>query len=577
MLGRLLRCIGSPKSFLDRVWAYVFWEVNLGGGMPGILVAVAKSEYQAFGAIKWASMLLLALCELLIVSIRFDSGILVAGDGVSRFFAERLPLVPQLMAVVLAATLVFGGKELAECLARAGAIDRFRYLVPLIFCSHLTIFALFWFTSAYYFEVNRGASAIVFFAWGLLALATAASWLAVLVDPLIWVQAVKQLSGPVLIGSCVGSLAWLAGQWAMELWAGLAFATLGFVRLILTIARVEIVQDTSVHSIGTTDFSVTIAPECSGYEGMGLAVVFITTYLWWRREEHLFPRSFLLIPFAICLMFFVNALRIAALILVGHFGAKEIALGGFHSQAGWIGFNLVALGLVAFARTSPFFCKSEVLGSNITETRPTSRSVPMLAPFVLLTLSIMILGAVQLGFDWLYPIRFIVVAVVVSALWKQYPRDELRFGFHWIPMAIGTGVYLIWILLETSDGGVAKELFESTRALHPSVFSLWLVFRILGSVVTVPIAEEFAFRGYLMSWLAGERSARWSWFALIVSSIAFGVLHPGRWIAGTIAGLFYGIAYCRRGRVMDAVLAHATTNALIAAEAVLLSHWYLWG
>ncbi len=55
----------------------------------------------------------------------------------------------------------------------------------------------------------------------------------------------------------------------------------------------------------------------------------------------------------------------------------------------------------------------------------------------------------------------------------------------------------------------------------------------------------------------------------MVSSVLFGALH-GRWLAGTIAGMFYAWALYRRGRVEDAILAHALTNALIAAAVLML-------
>ncbi|MDX1928946.1 MAG: exosortase E/protease, VPEID-CTERM system [Pirellulaceae bacterium] len=525
----------------------------------------------------WVGMSLLALLELLIVSARFDSGVLVDGQGAVRFLADRLPLVPQFIAVSCAATLVFGGRELVDCLGKASR-HTVGHSVPLFLTTHLFVFALFFAASIYYFEVDHGASAIGFVIWGLLAFATAMTWLAVLLNPLVWLAVAKEISVPVLIGSSVGALAWFAGQWATSVWDLLAFATFQQVWFMLTVLCVDVIQDTSVFMIGTADFAVRIAPECSGYEGMGLAVVFMTTYLWWKRNEHIFPRSLLLVPLSIALMFVVNGVRIAALILIGHFGAQEIALGGFHSQAGWIGFNVVALGMVAFARTCPWFCKSEVRQEIVqVGADDENRAVPMLAPFVFLTLTIVLLGAVQTGFDWLYPIRFLVVVTAIGLCFTRYPTEHWKFCFRWTPLAIGMAVYLVWNLLETGDAGVAKSLYESTRSLSPAMFMVWLVFRVLGSVITVPLAEEFAFRGYLIPWLAGKQSRRWSWVALVVSSVAFGMLHPGRWLAGTIAGLLYGIAYYRKGSVMDAVLAHATTNALIAAEAILLSRWYLWG
>ena len=98
----------------------------------------------------------------------------------------------------------------------------------------------------------------------------------------------------------------------------------------------------------------------------------------------------------------------------------------------------------------------------------------------------------------------------------------------------------------------------------------WLIFRVLGSVITVPIAEELAFRGYALRRLSDfdKISPRFTWLSFLLSSVLFGALH-GRWLAGTVAGMFYAWAMYRRGKVSDAIMAHSTTNALIAAEVLL--------
>ena len=75
----------------------------------------------------------------------------------------------------------------------------------------------------------------------------------------------------------------------------------------------------------------------------------------------------------------------------------------------------------------------------------------------------------------------------------------------------------------------------------------------LAAVLTVPLAEESAFRGYLVrrliSWNFESVSfRRLSWFALLVSSAAFGLLHSGYWIAGSIAGILFALAMIRRGQ-----------------------------
>jgi CAAX prenyl protease-like protein len=109
---------------------------------------------------------------------------------------------------------------------------------------------------------------------------------------------------------------------------------------------------------------------------------------------------------------------------------------------------------------------------------------------------------------------------------------------------------------------------------------LWLIARVAGSAVFVPFAEELAFRGFLLRRMisADFRAvppSAFTWASVALSSLAFGVLH-GRWLAGTLAGVVYAFAFYRRGKLFDAMLAHATTNALIAVSVIAAANWSLW-
>jgi CAAX prenyl protease-like protein len=108
----------------------------------------------------------------------------------------------------------------------------------------------------------------------------------------------------------------------------------------------------------------------------------------------------------------------------------------------------------------------------------------------------------------------------------------------------------------------------------------WLGLRVFGSTLVVPLAEEFAFRGYLMRRMMDADFEKvsyreCSWPAVLLSSVLFGLLH-GRWLAGTLAGIFYAIAARRRDLLCDAVVAHSVTNALIAAYVLATGSWQLW-
>jgi CAAX prenyl protease-like protein len=108
----------------------------------------------------------------------------------------------------------------------------------------------------------------------------------------------------------------------------------------------------------------------------------------------------------------------------------------------------------------------------------------------------------------------------------------------------------------------------------------WLLFRVQGAVITVPLAEELAFRGYLLRKLVASDFESvpfdsFTWTSFIVSSIAFGALHQS-WVAGILAGTLFALAMYRRGRLADAIAAHAIANALLTIYVISTGSWSLW-
>jgi CAAX prenyl protease-like protein len=195
---------------------------------------------------------------------------------------------------------------------------------------------------------------------------------------------------------------------------------------------------------------------------------------------------------------------------------------------------------------------------------------------VVLMVSPVFAGAV----DWLYPVRVIAVAAILW-LWRREYTD-LRWTWSWQAVAVGAGVFLMWIGLERRVPGAdaGEALQAGVAGLSPVWEVVWIGFRILGSVVTVPLAEELAFRGYLLRQLTARdfRSVppgRFTVLACLASSVLFGAMH-GRWLAGTLAGLVYALALRRRGELADAVLAHAVTNGLLAAYILTTGEWVFW-
>ena len=141
-------------------------------------------------------------------------------------------------------------------------------------------------------------------------------------------------------------------------------------------------------------------------------------------------------------------------------------------------------------------------------------------------------------------------------------------------------MFALWLWLVPRDAVAEQEIAAAFQGAGTGWLTLWLGFRVIGSIVTVPIAEELAFRGYLLARLSGgevvsnSRLPR-SLLALAVSSILFGLLHDA-WLAGLLAGAVYGLVRYRTDRVCDAIVAHAVTNALLSAYVLLWGAWSLW-
>ena len=319
-------------------------------------------------------------------------------------------------------------------------------------------------------------------------------------------------------------------------------------------------------------FSAKISSACSGIEGIGLVVTFLSFYLWWYRDQLRFPRVMILLPIGIVAAWLLNVTRIVALILIGVHN-RDLALNGFHSAAGWILFNTLCFGIVGASWYFPSLSKTE----SVAIPRRSEATV-YLVPILVVTATALVTHALSANFDLWYPVRVIAVAVALWVLRDRLLALELSPSF--FAVGIGAVVFAIWIAVAKSSPGDNARFITGSRELSPLQSSLWLIFRVIGAAVTVPVAEELAFRGYLLRKLIASdfetvSARKFTWFSFVASSILFGALHQ-EWIAGTIAGMLFAYAVYRRGSIGDAILAHSTANALLAAYVLATGSWSLW-
>ena len=413
-------------------------------------------------------------------------------------------------------------------------------------------------------------------AWFLVGATVLVSWTLAFLGK--WPAASSERANRVLAAGAVGLgvLAWLGSYLSEALWRTFAGYTFSIAAAVLRLIYDDVVSRPERLVLGTRGFRVNIAPTCSGLEGVGLLLGFRGIYLWLFRRELRFPAALVLLPVGAISIWLLNALRIVVLIVIGSSGWREIALGGFHSQAGWLTFNAVALGFVAVVNRSGWFAKS----LEEARTRPAHDSTaPYLAPFVVVLATAMVTGAFSSGIDWLYPLRVVAGAWVLWTFRRQY--THLGWSLSWRAVAIGIVTFGSWLLLVPA-GPTARDGWPAALEAAPIHWAAaWLLFRIVGYTIVVPLAEELAFRAYLTRRLIGPEVERlplgvFTWWSFAISSVLFGLLHGSYWIAGTVAGMSFALALYQRRALGDAVVAHATANGLLSIYVLVTGRWSVW-
>jgi len=151
--------------------------------------------------------------------------------------------------------------------------------------------------------------------------------------------------------------------------------------------------------------------------------------------------------------------------------------------------------------------------------------------------------------------------------WNFHLRFE-RGGFAGSLLAVLAGLGVC--MAANIPAALLEELLESMGAQEiPDVLGQgtgWASFAVefLGVAVMVPMLEEFAFRGVILSSLRRYGAG----FAIAASALIFGMAHmsASSVVFATIAGLAMGAAYVITGNLWVTVAIHALNNGIAVVE-----------
>lgn len=237
---------------------------------------------------------------------------------------------------------------------------------------------------------------------------------------------------------------------------------------------------------------------------------------------------------------------------------------------------------------------------------PAAARVLPFAVFVALTF-----GQGQFGEASRYWFYLAKTLVGVWMLWVVRPLiPEMRWRMSWEGVAVGVIVFAIWVGLDPWYPGSTElwervgcpllgmvglewgcgEVSEAVAAPQWNPFEQfgagsWLALlfvgtRILGSTLVVPVIEEVFYRSFLYRYVEKPDFLAvplkyFGWTPFLLTAGIFGFAHK-EWLAGILCGFAYQGLVIWKGRLGDAMTAHAVTNCLLGIWVVWKGAWHFW-
>lgn len=327
-------------------------------------------------------------------------------------------------------------------------------------------------------------------------------------------------------------------------------------------------------------FAILISPVCAGYQGMmvsGLIVSGLIALEWpvlrWRRAIALGIA-------VVAAVFVLNALRIALLFHIGVTYSPQMAVDGFHSYFGTLSL-LAVVALAMLMLQHPLF-RRDAVSVHVPALPGVAHegdAAGLIVPMAIYLGVGMVLGLFTAGFNWVYPVS-VLAGLALMVIWKKAIAREFDDPPGLSGFVMGFIVYGLWIALVPVDQEADRAFATELGSVPMSLAAGWMLMRLIGFSVVVPVLEELAFRGGLYrliaGWVAPVAGPKMAAIAaFVLTSLAFGAMHSDM-IAGTLAGAGFAALVLRTGRVGDAIIAHAVTNFLLAMTAMATGYWSLW-
>lgn len=214
-------------------------------------------------------------------------------------------------------------------------------------------------------------------------------------------------------------------------------------------------------------------------------------------------------------------------------------------------------------------------------------TIGYVAPFAAFICLLQLEHAISLPVEILFPLRFLVVLLLLLSVSR--PFISLRSSSPLGSIGVGIAVFLIWIGPDILFHYRHHWLFENplfgsaASSIAPDLRTrAWfMILRVVSTAGLVPILEELFWRGWLMRWLIDPNFqkvplGKYVPGAFWLVALLFASEHGAYWEVGLVAGVIYNWWMVRCRNLGDCILAHAVTNALLAAYVLKAGQWQYW-
>ena len=186
---------------------------------------------------------------------------------------------------------------------------------------------------------------------------------------------------------------------------------------------------------------------------------------------------------------------------------------------------------------------------------------------------------------YLYPIRILIVSLLLVAFWKEYNEIRVRDILHsrdtTLSLTVGIIVFFLWINMPWTVGASDTAAGYNPAAVSENFTQNSLIgIRLLGASVVVPIMEELFWRSFVMRYIINPDFSKvslgkFSWGSLLIGNVLFGLEHHYL-TAGIMAGVAYSILLYRSRSLLQCIMAHGVTNLILGIYVLKTGQWQFW-